>query len=110
MKKNIVFLLMLFVFGWFESFSQTPEGFKYQTAIRDNSGNILSNKLVAIKLSLLTGSASGNVVYSEKHTTATNDFGVANLNVGSGTILQGTFSSIDWANGPYFLKVELETD
>jgi hypothetical protein len=89
-------------------YAQTPQSFKYQVAIRDNSGNLLANKLVAVKLSLIKTSASGNIVYSEIHQTTTSDFGIANINVGEGTPLSGAFSSLDWGDGPYFLKTELD--
>jgi hypothetical protein len=88
--------------------AQVPQGFKYQTAIRDNKGAVLANKLVAIKLSLLTGSANGTAVYSEVHKVATNDFGVANLNVGTGTVIIGNFSTIDWGSNTFFLKTEVD--
>ena len=90
------------------AYGQTPQSFKYQTTVRDNSGNLLSNKLVAFRISLLQGSASGSVTYAERHTVATNDFGIANFNVGQGSVLQGVFSSINWGNGPYFMKIELD--
>ena len=88
--------------------AQVPQGFKYQTAIRDNNGAVLANKLVAIKLSLLTGSASGTAIYSEVHKVATNDFGVANLNVGNGTANLGNFNTIDWGSNTFFLKTEVD--
>jgi microcystin-dependent protein len=88
--------------------AQVPQGFKYQTAIRDNSGALIANKLVAIKLSLLTGAANGTSVYSEVHKVATNDFGVANLNIGNGTVGFGNFSTIDWGSNTFFLKTEVD--
>jgi hypothetical protein len=90
--------------------AQVPQGFKYQTAIRDNNGAVLANKLVAIKLSLLTGSASGTAIYSEVHKVATNDFGVANLNVGNGTASLGIFNTIDWGSNTFFLKTEVDVN
>lgn len=88
--------------------AQVPQGFKYQTAIRDNNGTVIANKLVAIKLSLLTGAANGTAIYSEVHKVATNDFGVANLNVGNGTVGLGNFSAIDWGSNTFFLKTEVD--
>ena len=88
--------------------AQVPQGFKYQTAIRDNNGAVFANKLVAFKLSLLTGSANGTAVYSEVHKVATNDFGVANLNVGNGTTSLGNFNTIDWGSNTFFLKTEVD--
>jgi len=88
--------------------AQTPQGFKYQAVVRDNSGLALANKLVAIRLSLLLNSTNGTIVYSEVHNIATNDFGVANLNVGAGTNTTGNFANIDWGAGTYFLKTEAD--
>ncbi len=95
----------------FQSNAQNvPQGFKYQTSIRDNTGALLANKLVALKLSFLRTSPTGTIVYIETHNLITNDFGIANLNIGTGTPLQGTFSAIDWGNGPYFIKTELDVN
>ena len=88
--------------------AQSPSAFKYQAAVRDNTGKLIANKLVAFKISLLQGSENGTSVYAERHSIATNDFGVANFNIGGGNPLQGIFSNIDWGNGPYFLKIELD--
>jgi hypothetical protein len=100
--------LFLAVFFIKLAYTQSPQSFKYQTTVRDNSGNLLSNKLVAFRVSLLQGSASGSITYAERHSIATNDFGIANFNVGQGSVLQGIFSTINWGNGPYFLKIELD--
>ena len=33
---------------------------------------------------------------------------MASLIIGSGTVVSGTFASINWANGPYFIKIETD--
>jgi microcystin-dependent protein len=111
MKKILpIILLFLLSLAFFSSAQNIPQGFKYQTAIRDNTGALLSNKLVALRLSFLRASATGTVIYVETHNLNTNDFGIANLNIGTGTPLQGNFETIDWSNGPYFLKTELDVN
>jgi hypothetical protein len=45
-------------------------------------------------------------MYKELHTSTTNINGLATIEVGKGTPLTNTFSSINWGQGPYFLKVE----
>ena len=89
---------------------QTPQGFKYQASIRDNSGVALLNKLVAIKISLLAGTANGASVYTEVHNVVSSDFGIVNLNIGNGTTTSGNFSTIDWGNNTYFIKTEIDVD
>jgi hypothetical protein len=49
-------------------------------------------------------------VYSESHTPTTNNIGGISLEIGGGNILNGTFSSINWGNGPYFVKTETDID
>jgi hypothetical protein len=103
-----IFLCFILLFFAFITKGQTPQSFKYQTSIRDNAGNPLINKVVAIKLSIVKTSANGIIIYSETHNTATSDFGIVNFNVGEGIPRIGNFSTIDWSDGPYFLKTDLD--
>jgi len=61
-----------------------------------------------MKISIRQGSESGNSVYAERHTPTTNANGLASLQIGSGTVLTGNFTSIDWAQGPYFIATETD--
>lgn len=89
-------------------FSQAPSGFQYQAVARDANGLILSSKIISMKISILANSASGSVVYSEKHDLATNNFGLVELVIGKGNVLSGNFSLINWNSGSYFLKTEID--
>ena len=51
---------------------------------------------------------SGTLTYQESHTTNTNNYGLASLDIGNGTVLAGSFSSIDWSAGSMFIKVEFD--
>jgi hypothetical protein len=103
-----VFLTILFCFCLLASFPQTPQAFKYQAAVRDNAGNILVNKTVTFRISILQGSVSGAPVYSELHAKLTNNLGLVDLEIGRGTSPSGSFSSINWEVSAYFLKVEMD--
>jgi uncharacterized protein (TIGR02145 family) len=92
----------------FTSFSQAPQKFSYQTVIRNSSNQLLSNQQVGIKISLLQGSETGIVVYSERHTPNTNSNGLATLSIGSGTILNGSFQNINWSSGSYYIQTETD--
>ena len=48
-------------------------------------------------------------VYSETHQAPTDDLGQVNLTIGSGTPTTGTFSTINWGSGTYYLGIELNT-
>ncbi len=88
--------------------SQTPESIKYQSVIRDNSGNVLANKAVSLKLSILKGTTTGSAVYVETHNVTTNSFGLINVDIGGGTVQSGTFAAIQWGDDNFFLKIELD--
>jgi hypothetical protein len=89
--------------------AQAPQGFNYQAIVRNTAGQLLLNQSVSFKFSILQNSDTGTVVYSENQTANTDDLGHIALVVGQGTATIGTFSSINWANGSYFLGIELNT-
>ena len=105
--KRLTFISIC-LFAAIQLIAQAPQGFKYQTALRDVNGLVLANKLVSIKASLLAGSASANAIYEETHSIATNEFGIASLNIGQGTTLSGAFATIDWGANTYYLKIDLD--
>jgi hypothetical protein len=105
MKKTI-FLLLILHCSLFIAYGQAPHTFKYQTVVRDNSGNLITEQTVYFRISILKSNSSGTVTYSEEQQIQTNQFGLANLNIGSGTNKQGSISVIDWGGDVYFIKVE----
>jgi uncharacterized protein (TIGR02145 family) len=48
-------------------------------------------------------------VFSETHFAPTDDLGQVNLVIGQGTATTGTFSTINWGTGNYYLGIELNT-
>lgn len=88
--------------------AQVPEKFNYQAVVRNTSGNILASQNVGFQLSILDGGPSGTPVYVETQTATTNTFGLANLKVGAGTVVSGSFAAIDWSTGDKYLKVEMD--
>ena len=88
--------------------AQAPFEFQYQTVIRDNSGAIMATQPVSFQISIHQGSATGTVVYTETHQTTTNEFGLATLAVGGGTVVSGSMAAIDWAIDDYFIEIEVD--
>ena len=106
--KCFTFFILAIILGG-AVLAQTPQSFRYQAVARDNSGNILANQSVSFRISILSGSIAGTVVYSEIHTgLSTNTFGLVEMEIGNGTPVTGTFSSIDWGNNSYFVKIEMD--
>lgn len=89
--------------------AQAPQSFKYQAAVRDNSGMAIADQLVAFRISILQGSETGPVVYSETQSGTTNPYGLISFNIGSGGALSGTFADIDWSRDVFFLEIEIDT-
>jgi hypothetical protein len=107
MKKiYLIASLLCFLIGNLSS--QVPQNFNYQAVVRDDGSNLLKDQAISIRLSILQGSVSGTVIYSETHAVTTNTFGLVTLIVGNGTVETGTFSAIPWDEAPYFMKVELD--
>ena len=89
-------------------FAQTPQSFKYQAVARNIAGDILADQNVSFRISILESSAVGTAVYVESHSALTNQFGLVNLEIGSGVVITGTFISIEWGSNSYFLQIEMD--
>jgi len=89
-------------------FAQAPEKMSYQAVVRDGSNNLVSSTSVGIQISILQGSASGTAVYVETQTLTSNANGLVSLEIGAGTVVSGNFTTIDLANGSYFIKTETD--
>jgi uncharacterized protein (TIGR02145 family) len=105
--KKLFTLLALIVITIINA--QAPQGFNYQATVRNSSGALITNQNVLFKFNIMLNSQTSLPVYSETHQAPTDDLGQVNLVIGTGTPTIGTFSSINWANGSYFLGIELNT-
>jgi hypothetical protein len=106
MKKLLLLLLLI------QStivLAQVPQGFNYQATVRNSSGGLIINQNVNFKFNVMQNTPTSVPVYSETHLAPTDDLGAVNLVIGKGTATTGTFSNIDWANGTYYLGIELNT-
>ncbi len=89
-------------------FAQAPDRMSFQAVIRNGSNALVVNQTVGMRMSILQGSSTGTSVFVETHTPTTNANGLASVEIGGGAIISGSFASIDWANGPYFLQTETD--
>lgn len=110
---KIKFLTMLIFIFAYQAIStsvlaQSPDKFSYQAVVRNSGGLLVQNSNVGLRISVLQGSAGGSAVYAETHVVSTNANGLASLEIGGGTPVSGTFTTINWSAGPYFLKTEID--
>ena len=101
-----VLLLTLIITG--SIFAQVPQKMSFQAVIRNSSNTLITSTLVGMKISVLQGSPTGTVAYSETQSPTTNANGLVSLQIGAGAVVSGTFTAINWANGPYFIKTETD--
>ena len=90
------------------AFAQVQDAMSYQAIIRNSSNDLVKNQNVGMRFSILKGSATGPVVYSETQTQATNANGLVTVKIGGGTLLSGSYSTINWGADTYFIKVETD--
>ncbi len=105
--KTCILIILLNI--TFFVFAQSDKTFKYQAIIRDSAGAPYPKQLVILKLSILKGDETGEIVYSEMQNDSTNEFGLFSVEIGGGSALTGDFNNIDWGNDNYFLKTEIDT-
>lgn len=89
-------------------FAQAPNKMSYQAIVRDANNALVQNQIVGVQLSIIQGTTSGNLVYVETQTPMTNVNGLINLKIGSGNVVSGDLTNINWSNGPYFIKTETD--
>jgi uncharacterized protein (TIGR02145 family) len=108
MKTNytIIITLLLVVYGFLpqQASAQSPQKMSYQAVIRNSSDALVTYTSVGMKISILQGSSTGTVVYTETQNPTTNTNGLVSIEIGGGA----GFSTIDWANDIYFIKTETD--
>jgi hypothetical protein len=106
MVRYILFLFLILVLN---QISAQADVFSYQVALRGADGNPpAQGSNIAIRISILDGSATGGQLYREVHTQAlTNNAGIVNLQIGNGTNKEGDLSNVVWTTAR-FLKTEVD--
>ena len=106
MNKLLTSLLLLFACAC--ACAQVPQKMTYQSVVRDANNSLVDNRNVSARIWILHGGADGTAVYIETQTATTNANGLMTLVIGEGTVVSGNLAAIVWADGPYFLKAEVD--
>jgi uncharacterized protein (TIGR02145 family) len=109
MKKFLFLLTAIFIMAG--AIAQVPQRMSYQAVVRNSKNTLIANQPIGLRISIIKGDINGPEVYREIFypNLVTNANGLFTAEIGSGTPVLGTFSSIDWANGPYFIQSEIDT-
>ncbi|AUC75684.1 tail fiber domain-containing protein [Olleya sp. Bg11-27] len=105
-KKLHTFLVALLI--TVTTLAQTPEKMSYQALVRNATDDLVSNQAIGMQISILETTATGTAVYVETQNPTTNINGLVTLEIGSGSIVSGDFTTIDWSAGAYFIKTETD--
>ncbi|MFN3587966.1 MAG: C1q-like domain-containing protein [Spirosomataceae bacterium] len=110
MKRSLftalLFLALFATKSWAQS--DSPEKISFQAVVRDASNALVTNQAVGMRISILQGSASGSAVYSETQTPTSNANGLVTIEIGGGNVVSGSIGTINWVNGPYFIRTEVD--
>lgn len=104
--KKIVFLLLFVSI----CFAQAPQKLSYQAVVRNATGNLVVNSPIRVITSIYRNSPTGTLIYQDWHLVNSNANGLIKLEIGTGSNQFGVFSNISWADGPYFLKTQIDPD
>ena len=115
MRKISVFVLVLLLSAI--AFAQTPDKMSFQTVVRNSQGKLVVNQTIGVRLSILKRNKGDEIVYRETQTKQTNSNGLLTLEIGKGVadifpvssqLSSDYLANIDWSQGVYSLKTELD--
>jgi hypothetical protein len=111
MKTSIkIFFLFSFFFSLFSAQAQAPNRMSYQAVVRNATNALVTNQAVGVRVTIVSGSATGTEVYQETFSPnpTTNINGLLTLEIGTGTPSIGTFAGITWGTNTFFVKTEID--
>jgi len=104
---NILRIIVLMIFPII-GISQAPQTINFQRVLRNTNGEVVSNKAVSLRISILEGTITGPAVYVETHTRTSDVGGLISFQIGGGTVISGLFGNINWGNSAHFIQLEAD--
>lgn len=108
---RIIFTIIIVLFSILSVKGQFPDAFRYQAVVKTDAGALLMAQSVSFRFEIFSNTIEeygGTKIYAETHQVTTNAKGVANLSIGQGIAELGTFSTIDWSTGVYYIRVSID--
>lgn len=112
MCKNLFIVLVATCLLLVQGNLNAQTGLNFQGVARSSNNTILASQPISIRLSILQGSTSGNVEYTEIRKLNTNAQGLFTAVIGDADAISsiGNFNTINWKNTPKFLKIEMDAN
>jgi hypothetical protein len=87
--------------------AQAPQGINYQAVYRDKN-DVVKAQIILVDCVIHNNSPSGTIVYSETHSTSTNNEGLFSIVIGSK--IPSLFSTINWGNGEKWCEIKVNSN
>ncbi|NBW38991.1 MAG: hypothetical protein EBR30_29040, partial [Cytophagia bacterium] len=95
--KNHLTIILLMICAFCQA--QAPLRINFQGVVRTADGNLVVSESLVLEIGFKANLSSPVFLYRESHNTQTNAYGQVSVQIGNGTILNGTFNTIDWSTG-----------
>ncbi len=95
-KLNQILVTILFVCALNTLYAQTSDYFNYQAVIRSSDGTILQNQEIQVRFTI--ENENETVFFIEEQEVTSDIYGVINISVGEGTVISGSWNTINWEN------------
>ena len=107
--RHLTIILFLSVFFILPVAAQDfSSGINYQAVARNIDGEVIPDKDLSVRISILSDVEVGAVAYREVHEVTTNKLGLFNLVLGQGFAELGDWNTIPWAKSEIWLDVEID--
>lgn len=114
MKKYFLFLMLLLVITENLLQAQNKTGIHFQAIARTNTGLIIADKKLNIKIGLYTDSIEDALVYEEIKSVKTNVLGLFFVDIGKAeegkVITTSSWDKINWEKTIQFIKIEIDPE
>ncbi len=109
--KTISFVLCLF-FCCIQTINaqNIPLGIPFQAIAKDEAGTPANERIIYVQTNIIAKSITGNTIFTEVHTTKTDERGVFSILIGEGNVAAGNIPSLhalNWEEGPFFLGIQI---
>ncbi|WP_052823493.1 hypothetical protein [Neotamlana sedimentorum] len=80
----------------------------YQAILRASDNSLVADSNVSIKIIIHQNDPSGEIIFEENHAVSTNSNGLVSLEIGTGSSVLGSFNTIPWQQGSYFVETQAD--
>lgn len=85
-------------------------GIPFQAIAKDEAGTPANERTIYVQTNIIAKSITGNTIFTEVHTTKTDERGVFSILIGEGNVATGNIPSLhalNWEEGPFFLGIQI---